>query len=383
MKKVIMLLSNPFKPDPRVYKEARSLVNNGYDVTVLAWDREGKYPKKEVIDGIKIERIRLKSKYGNTLELFFLLPLWQFIAFFKLLNRRYDLLHCHDFDTLTVGILLKKIKNKKIIYDAHESYPDMIKSSIPTLLYKFIFALESFYLKKIDYLITVNKILKEYFEKRGTSKTETIMNCYDKQDFRIYQKKIDKITKQLNLKNKFVIVYIGVLIKDRGLRELVESFKYQKDDSIKLLIFGYGPIKNNLNKIVEKYNLQDKVFLLGEIHPTMVPSYISIGDLIPIIYKFNENNKFASPNKLFEAITLSKPLLVSDIGILGNFVRKFDCGIILESFDPKKIAETLKKIKNDYQLIEKMKKNTEKAYREYNWELESKKLLKIYEEVLR
>ena len=68
---------------------------------------------------------------------------------------------------------------------------------------------------------------------------------------------------------------------------------------------------------------------------------------------------------------------------MGDFVRKFDCGIILESFDPKKIAETLKKIKNDYQLIEKMKKNTEKAYREYNWELESNKLLKIYEEVLR
>ncbi|MCK4432384.1 MAG: glycosyl transferase family 1, partial [Methanomicrobia archaeon] len=89
MKKVIMLLSNPFKPDPRVYKEAKSLVNNGYDVTVFAWDRECKYPKKEIIDGIKIERVRLKAPYDSNLLLFFLLPLWQFIVFLKVLNRKY------------------------------------------------------------------------------------------------------------------------------------------------------------------------------------------------------------------------------------------------------------------------------------------------------
>jgi len=383
MKKVIMLLSNPFKPDPRVYKEAKSLVNNGYDVTVLAWDREGKYPRKEVIDGIKIERISLKAPYGNNLQLFFLLPLWQFIVFLKLLNKRFDLLHCHDFDTLTVGILLKKIKNKKIIYDAHESYPDMIKPDIPVLFYKVIFNLESFYLKKIDYLITVNEILEKYFKKRGSLRNVTIMNCYDKQDFKICQEKVDKMTEKLDLKNKFVIVYIGVLIKDRGLEELVESFKYQKDDSIVLLIFGYGPIENKLNEIVRKYSLSHKVFLLREIHPSLVSSYTSIGDLIPIAYKPNENNKFTSPNKLFEAITLNKPVLVSDIGILGDFVREFDCGIILESFVLEKIAETLKNIKENPQLLEKMEKNTNEAYKKYNWKNMEEKLLKIYGEVLK
>lgn len=35
-----MLLSNGFSPDPRVYKEAVTLVKNGYEVIILAWDRE-------------------------------------------------------------------------------------------------------------------------------------------------------------------------------------------------------------------------------------------------------------------------------------------------------------------------------------------------------
>ena len=44
MKKILMLLSNPFRPDVRVYKEAISLIKGGYDVTVVAWDRGKRYP---------------------------------------------------------------------------------------------------------------------------------------------------------------------------------------------------------------------------------------------------------------------------------------------------------------------------------------------------
>ncbi len=39
--KVVMTVSNPFKPDPRVYKEAKSLVKTGHKVIILAWVREG------------------------------------------------------------------------------------------------------------------------------------------------------------------------------------------------------------------------------------------------------------------------------------------------------------------------------------------------------
>ena len=55
--KVLMLLTNAFDPDPRVHQEAVSLVNAGYDVTILGWDRDLKAVPKERIDGIHVERI--------------------------------------------------------------------------------------------------------------------------------------------------------------------------------------------------------------------------------------------------------------------------------------------------------------------------------------
>ena len=69
-----MLLSNPFRPDVRVYKEAISLIKGGYDVTVVAWDREMKYLTEERSDGINILRIPLFSKKN----IFYLVKLWLF-----------------------------------------------------------------------------------------------------------------------------------------------------------------------------------------------------------------------------------------------------------------------------------------------------------------
>ena len=64
-KRVLMLLTNAFDPDPRVHQEARALVENGYDVTILCWDRDYKVPADEMIDGIRIERIYVRSTHGR------------------------------------------------------------------------------------------------------------------------------------------------------------------------------------------------------------------------------------------------------------------------------------------------------------------------------
>ncbi|WP_406547903.1 hypothetical protein ACI7YV_17510 [Clostridium ljungdahlii] len=55
---IAMILTNGFDPDPRVYKEAKSLTKLGHKITILCWDREGTYIDKpeENLDGIKIVR---------------------------------------------------------------------------------------------------------------------------------------------------------------------------------------------------------------------------------------------------------------------------------------------------------------------------------------
>ena len=49
---VVMLLANPYSPDDRVRREAVSLQQHGYAVTILAWDRDCKKPEQETVDGV-------------------------------------------------------------------------------------------------------------------------------------------------------------------------------------------------------------------------------------------------------------------------------------------------------------------------------------------
>jgi hypothetical protein len=52
--KVLMFISNPFISDPRVYNEAGSLVQAGYEVTVIAHDWWRQNSERDNWDGIEV-----------------------------------------------------------------------------------------------------------------------------------------------------------------------------------------------------------------------------------------------------------------------------------------------------------------------------------------
>ena len=68
--KIIMILTNGFAPDLRVYKEAKYLAQKGNEVQILCWDRENQYINKPVeqLGKIKIVRFFVQSKYGSGLK---------------------------------------------------------------------------------------------------------------------------------------------------------------------------------------------------------------------------------------------------------------------------------------------------------------------------
>jgi len=157
-KRVLMILSNPLLVDPRVHKEAKALVDNGHRVTVIVWDRHGEYEKRGKVDNIDIIRLRVsgatRSIYMNMVKT---ILWWKNIhrEVNKLLKKgnQFDVIHCHDLDTLPIGVLLKRKLNSKLIYDAHEIYGYMLKDDYP-IISKFAFLLEKLLVKFVDHIIT-------------------------------------------------------------------------------------------------------------------------------------------------------------------------------------------------------------------------------------
>ena len=176
---ILMLLTNAYDPDPRVRQEALTLIAMGCRVRLLAWDRDSKSPASESMEGVEVERVFLSSKHGRgTTQVFFYIALYIRMVW-RGLRTSFDVVHCHDLDTLPLGFILGKLKRKRIVYDAHESFTDMVRGSIHPGVYHALVWVETFLIRRIDLLITVGERLREFFAERGARRTAVVGNWKD------------------------------------------------------------------------------------------------------------------------------------------------------------------------------------------------------------
>jgi glycosyltransferase involved in cell wall biosynthesis len=372
-KRVLMLLTNAFEPDPRVHQEAKSLVENGYCVTIVCWDRDCKFPPQEVIEGIKIERIHVRSTHGRgSTQAPFLLLFWV-KAYARASNKGFDIVHCHDFDTVPLGYLLAKQKKSKLVYDAHESYVDMLEN-LPRFFKKIIYAGENFLLRRADLLITVGETLKEAFKQRGAKRTCVVGNWKDPEAF-VFPEEVLKAEKR-NLKilnGQLVISFISNLGRERQLPQLIRAVA--DSPGLFLIIGGDGPCKEIAAEAHQHY---PNIVYLGRVPPSRVPIYTAISDII--FYGFdpkNPNSKFSAPNKLFEALAAGKAVLTGDIGEIGKIVKDKKCGLILNNFSEQEIKKIFLELRPD--VLNRCKENAlRSALNRYNWGNASSILLTMY-----
>lgn len=375
-KKIIMLLAYGFDPDPRVYQEAKSLVKNGFGVTIIAWDREIKWPKFEMRDGIKIERSHIKSLYRRgTSQLLFLFLFW-IDVFFHLLGRDFDIIHCHDFDTLPIGFILAKLRRKRIIFDAHESYSDMLEDNVSGLLKKLTFIIEKILIRYIDLLITVGKILEEEYKRRGAKKTCVVGNWKSIDDFKISIKRVQQEKERLHIPDKMIVSFMGLLNRDREILPLIEAVK--KDSDVFLILAGEGELEKEIKEKIKDF---PNIVFLGKYSPKKIPLFTNLSDVIYyVLDSQNPNAKYSAPNALFQALACGKALITGTHGEIAKIVKEENCGIVLDDISFKQLNKAFKAL-NSNGLLDNYKKNAfSAAMRKYNWERAEENLLNVYKD---
>ena len=148
--RVVMLISNGYEPDIRVYKEAHTLSLSGFRVTVLAWDRTRRHEphmletapgslKKTLTAAslpvvndpvpVTVTRIRVPAGYRTGRHLLVKLPLFWGRVWQELRRLRPHIVHAHDLDTLPVAYLYHRLIGVPVVYDAREYYPGMVEAN--------------------------------------------------------------------------------------------------------------------------------------------------------------------------------------------------------------------------------------------------------------
>ncbi len=301
----------------------------------------------------------------------------------------YDYIWANDLPCLKPAVYLKKKTGAKLIYDSHEIYIETLNQFFPVsapwfknIIFKMLLAFMQFtgtrcewkLIKDVDHFITVGKSLQRYFqEKYNLTKIHIMMNCPER-DF--HGESID-FHKMLNIdKNKFIVLYQGVLNYGRGLILLLEAFKHTNERSI-LVILGDGPLRPNLIEYSKLYNLAGKVFFIDKVPLKSLPKYTRGANCgINLLESINLSKKYAVPNKLFEYMHAGIPAITTKTKETELIFQKYNIGIFAKN-EPKDIVKSIDKI-SDMDLSE-YKKNCQKAALEYNWENQEKVILKIFE----
>lgn len=375
---MLMLLTNSYDPDPRVRQEALALIRMGCRVRLLAWDRDLKAAASQVIEGVEVERVFLRSSHGRGgTQAFFYIALYLKMLW-RGLRTRFDIVHCHDLDTLPLGFILGRLKRKPVIYDAHESFPDMLEGSVPRVVKHGLIYLENFLIRRIDLLITVGEKLRRHFSERGARRTVVVGNWKRPAEFVRTPAQNERIRSALGIPDTMVVVAITQLLKDRKLEVFLEAV--DQSPNVYAIVGGRGILEEFVK---ERAARNPRIKFVGFASGQQIGDYTCAADVV--YYGFdpeNPNARFSAPNKLFEALAAGRPIITGDFGEIAALVREASCGVVLEEYSPEKIKKALAALE-DRNLRTTMARNAERFGRTtMNWDRGEEILYREYSALL-
>lgn len=340
---ILMLLTNAYEPDQRVRQEALALIGLGYRVCLLAWDRDLKAPASECMEGVEVERVFLRSAHGRgTTQMFFYAALYLKLLW-RGLRMRFDAVHCHDLDTLPLGFLLGKLKRKPIVYDAHESFPDMLEGSVHSGVRRWLVRLEDFLIRRTDLLITVGEKLRRHFENRGARRSVVVGNWKRLGDFARTDAQNLAVRRQLGIPERaLVVVCVTQLLKDRKLEELIGALDLCPD--VYAIIGGKGVLEDRVKEAAAN---NPRILYVGLASTRQIADYTCASDVV--YYGFdpdNPNARYSAPNKLYEALSAGRPLITGDFGEIADVVRRSNCGVVLPRYSVETVAGALSQLRD-------------------------------------
>ena len=341
MSRVCMLVTNRGYDDPRVCMEAEALVRAGHDVTVVGWDREIDQDVTQTQNGVRFIRLALRSTHARGLtQVYFLWRFWRrCLPVVKELSP--DVIHCHDLDSLLPGLRASRATGAKLIFDAHENFPDMMDGHLPAPAVKIIRWLESNLVPKVDLLITVGPMLADFYRQLGAKDVQVVGNWKNAADYTFDADQVSAARKELGIPDDVIAIsYIANLGRDRRIEPLLNAVAGDKRFAC---VFGGSGSQADL--VSRAADAHDNIIFLGHVPPVKVPLLTAACDVI--YYGFDESNpnaRWSAPNKLYEAIAVGKPILGGDFGEIGNTITTHGCGLIANTESAETLKPTLEKL---------------------------------------
>lgn len=337
---VMWLENNSYPADGRVRREAQSLVEAGWDVTVVCPRAMGQAPR-DLFNGVRVSRYRRpeadRGVGAFVLEYGVALVMTAIITLRLRFARRIDVIHAHNPPDVFFPIAaMFKFAGARFVFDHHDLSPEMYDARFGDdanrTLRKLLVWCERATYAVADKVIVTNESYKAVALSRGKKTPDDVTIVRNGPDLtEVYPREPDSsITERAPL----VLGYVGELGPQDGVDHLVRALLYlEKDHGIDAhaMIVGDGPARYELQELARELGVERRFTFTGWLESPDVMAILSSTAIGIGPDPSNPYNDRSTMIKLTEYLALGLPVVAYDLpenrrtcGAAARYVRRSD-----------------------------------------------------------
>jgi glycosyltransferase involved in cell wall biosynthesis len=397
--KALVLVRNDVNRDARVLRTARVLRDVGYDVLIAGVVSQEERQTELEVDGIRVIRLvgplqlarRLlrrpsptdahhppaKGDSGHTgmtngeHRLRRLLVTLAFNLQGAALAWRVapKLVHANDYDTMWIGVTAKLLRRSRVVYDAHELWPDQgLPGWRPWLV-----GSEWLFTRLADAVMAANPAISETIAKRYRVQPPVVVR-----NVPANPAQSPAPPEGLRAGKHPLALYIGSLAPERGIEQAIYALARVPELRLRFLGSGSDEYLAHLERTADESRVGDRIEYRRPVEPSAVPDTIAAGDMgIVLTQATCLNNRLSLPNKLFEYAAAGLPIIASDLPLLGALVRDEGIGEVVPPADVEAIATAMRRLADPARNA-KVRERVRSFGERVNWQQERRALEAVY-----
>lgn len=302
--------------EPRVQNYLRYFDDHNIDYHVIAWNRNGLAKQDS-----HITFFERRAEYGKRIANIPNKLAWMRFVMKEIVHFKNDCtaIHACDIDAVLPALFIGKLLHKKVIFDIFDWISSLTGKGV---VYRIVELLQNYAYKHSDYVILCEEERKTQ-AKTKNDEVHILPNIpnpktkYDEKALSVTQKALDSY--------KFVISYVGVFDRDRGLENLLECIS--KKSEICLNIAGFGVLEDLVNQYADQY---PNIISWGRVDYAVGQAIMKNSSLMAAMYHLTSPlHKYAAPNKYYESLVLEVPMITTQNTLVGSKVTRYDTGFVL------------------------------------------------------
>ncbi|TLN02569.1 glycosyltransferase family 4 protein, partial [bacterium] len=345
----------------------------GYTVTAVGWDRSTQLPITETVEGFKIVRMPIHAEYGSGLANLPNLLRWQW-GLFRWLGKHhteFDIIHACDFDTILPALWCKRRWGQMVVYDIFDFYADHLRRT-PGWIKNWIRRTDLNAIDRADAVILVDD-----------ARLAQISGAKPKRLSVVYNSPEDVSGEQLpaftpSPAGNLSLAYVGLLQVERGLFEMLAVLSRHPGWHLDLAGFG-----GDEEKITEQVKSMPNVNFYGRVSYERALALSQSADVLFATYDPSiPNHRYSSPNKVFEAMMLAKPIIVAHDTNMDRMIAAANAGVLVKYGDEAELERAMQSLADDPDLRRQLGENARRAYDlTYSWQVMDNRLKTLYDEL--